>query len=115
MYFLDELDNYRLYRRSVLLPIDEKNKKHNCAAFLLSPNIEGTKDIFRNSLLVNRYYNAFYTERAVLYYVNQENVIEEIVGDFVSDTVSLYDNSNIQIQFNGYDHNISDVKSVLNK
>ena len=115
MYFLDELDNYRLYRRSVLLPIDEKNKKHNCAAFLLSPNIEGTKDIFRNSLLVNRYYNAFYTERAVLYYVNQENVIEEIVGDFVSDTVSLYDNSNIQIQFNGYDHNISDVKSVLTK
>lgn len=115
MYFLDELDNYRLYRRSVLLPIDEKNKKHNCAAFLLSPNIEGTKDIFRNSLLVNRYYNAFYTERAVLYYVNQENVIEEIVGDFVSGTVSLYDDSNIQIQFNGYDHNISDVKSVLTK
>lgn len=115
MYFLDELDNYRLYRRSVLLPIDEKNKKHNCAAFLLSPNIEGTKDIFRNSLLVNRYYNAFYTERAVLYYVNQENVIEEIVGDFVSDTVSLYDDSNMQIQFNGYDHNISDVKSVLTK
>lgn len=115
MYFLDELDNYRLYRRSVLLPIDEKNKKHNCAAFLLSPNIEGTKDIFRNSLLVNRYYNAFYAERAVLYYVNQENVIEEIVGDFVSDTVSLYDDSNIQIQFNGYDHNISDVKSVLTK
>lgn len=115
MYFLDELDNYRLYRRSVLLPIDEKNKKHNCATFLLSPNIEGTKDIFRNSLLVNRYYNAFYTERAVLYYVNQENVIEEIVGDFVSDTVSLYDDSNIQIQFNGYDHNISDVKSVLTK
>ena len=115
MYFLDELDNYRLYRRSVLLPIDEKNKKHNCAAFLLSPNIEGTKDIFRNSLLVNRYYNAFYTERAVLYYVNQENVIEEIVGDFVSDTVSLYDDSNIQIRFNGYDHNISDVKSVLTK
>lgn len=115
MYFLDELDNYRLYRRSVLLPIDEKNKKHNCAAFLLSPNIEGTKDIFRNSLLVNRYYNTFYTERAVLYYVNQENVIEEIVGDFVSDTVSLYDDSNIQIQFNGYDHNISDVKSVLTK
>lgn len=115
MYFLDELDNYRLYRRSVLLPIDEKNKKHNCAAFLLSPNIEGTKDIFRNSLLVNRYYNAFYTERAVLYYVNQENVIEEIVGDFVSDTVSLYNDSNIQIQFNGYDHNISDVKSVLTK
>lgn len=115
MYFLDELDNYRLYRRSVLLPIDEKNKKHNCAAFLLSPNIEGTKDIFRNSLLVNRYYNAFYTERAVLYYVNQENVIEEIVGDFVSDTVSLYDDSNIQIQFNGYDHNISNVKSVLTK
>lgn len=115
MYFLDELDNYRLYRRSVLLPIDEKNKKHNCAAFLLSPNIEGTKDIFRNSLLVNRYYNAFYTERAVLYYVNQENVIEEIVGNFVSDTVSLYDDSNIQIQFNGYDHNISNVKSVLTK
>ena len=113
MYFLDELENYRLYRRSVLLPIDEKNKKHNCAAFLLSPNIEGTKDVFRNSLLVNRYYNAFYTERAVLYYVNQENVIEEFVGDFVSDTVSLYDNNSIQIRFDGYDHNISDVKSIL--
>ena len=48
-----------------------------------------------------------------MYYVNQENVIEEFVGDFVSDTVSLYDNNSIQIRFDGYDHNISDVKSIL--
>ena len=52
MYFLDELDNLRLYRRSVLLPINEKDKKHTGLAYILSPDFQGTKNVFYNNLLL---------------------------------------------------------------
>ena len=67
MYFLDELEDFRLYRRTVLLPLNEKDKRHTGLAYILSPNLKGTENILTlNSLLIARYYESFYTERAVL-------------------------------------------------
>ena len=115
MYFLDELNDYRLYKRSVLLPINEKNKRHTGLAYILSPNMDGTKSVFYNSLLVNRYYNAFYTERAVLYYVNQEGSIDYFDSDmYITEKADLFNPSDMKISYNGYDHNISEVKKYLN-
>ena len=115
MYFLDELDDYRLYKRSVLLPINEKDKRHTGLAYILSPNMDGTKSVFYNSLLVNRYYNAFYTERAVLYYVNQEGSIDYFDSDmYITEKADLFNPSDMKISYTGYDHNISEVKKYLN-
>ena len=114
MYFLDELDNFKLYRRTVLLPINEKDKKHTSLAFLLSPNMNGTKSILYSALLVPKYYNSFYIERAVLYYVNQEGSIDINTDDYIIEA-DLYDKNDCQIFYRGYENKISYVKSILNR
>ena len=115
MYFLDELDNLRLYRRSVLLPINEKDKKHTGLAYILSPDFQGTKNVFYNNLLISRYYNSFYIERAVLYYVNQEGSIEYLDTDYyITEKANLYEPADMKISYTGYDHHIADAKKYLN-
>lgn len=113
MFFLDELDDMKLYRRTVLLPIDEKDKRHNCAAFLLSPSVDNLEDIFSNGLLVSRYYNSYYTERAVMYYINQENTIEEYSPEYVTEDAYLFDQKEFRIHIKGYSHQVGEVKKVL--
>ena len=112
MYFLDELDDWKLYRRRVILPLDEKDKRHNSMAFILSPNLEGTKSVFNNPLLVARYYNSYYMERAILYYVNQENSIEEFNDEYITEA-KLYDDSDMKISWEGYSHYIQEAKGNL--
>ena len=112
MYFLDELDSWKLYRRNVLLPLDEKDKRHNSVAFILSPNLEGTKEVFYNPMLIARYYNAYYMERAILYYVNQENSIDEFDDEYITEA-ELYDKNSMHISWNGYSHYIQDAKKHL--
>ena len=107
MYFLDELDNFRLYRRSVLLPINEKDKRHTGLAYILSPNMDGTKSVFYNGLLINRYYNSFYTERAVLYYINQEGTVEYLDTDmYITEKANLFEPADMKISYPGYDHHV---------
>lgn len=112
MYFLDELDDWKLYRRRVILPLDEKDKRHNSMAFILSPNLEGTKSVFNNPLLVARYYNSYYMERAILYYVNQENSVEEFNDEYITEA-KLYDDSDMKISWEGYSHYIQEAKGNL--
>ena len=114
MYFLDELDSWKLYRRNVILPLDEKDKRHNSMAFILSPNLEGTKDVFYNPMLVSRYYNSYYIERAILYYINQENSVEEFYGDYITEA-ELYDKNSMSIRWEGYEHNIKEAKKYIKK
>ena len=115
MYFLDELEDFRLYRRTVLLPLNEKDKRHTGLAYILSPNLKGTENILTlNSLLIARYYESFYTERAVLYYVNQENNIECFDPDeYITEKADLFEPSDMKISFSGYDHNIREAKRYL--
>lgn len=115
MFFLDELKDYKLYRRTVLLPINEKDKRRTCAAFLLSPNEKGVEDILHHSLLVGRYYNGYYTERAVLYYINQEGAAEPFEGEYITEKVSLYEPNEFKIHYSGYDHFVGDAKKALSK
>lgn len=113
MFFLDELDDMRLYRRSVLLPINEKDKRHSCAAFLLSPNVDSLEDIFDNALLLPRYYNCYYTEKAVMYYINQDNVVKEFASEYVTEDAYLFDEKEFKIHIEGYSHQVGEVKKYL--
>ena len=116
MYFLDELENFRLYRRSVLLPINEKDKRHTGLAYILSPNMDGTKSVFYNGLLINRYYNSFYTERAVLYYINQEGAVEYLDTDmYITEKANLFEPADMKISYSGYDHQVAEAKKYLNQ
>ena len=115
MYFLDELKDMKIYRRQVVLPIDEKNKKRGSLAFILSPKqITGLEDILKNDMVIPRYFRSYYTERSVLYYINQENSFEEFDED--KSTViaegELYSPSKPKISYTGI-IGLKEVKSIL--
>ena len=118
MFFLDELDDIRLYKRNILLPLNEKDKKRNSLAYILSPNINSTKDVLSSPTIVNRYYNGFYTERAVLYYVNLENNIdnsESVLFIAEESKVSLYNSPDFPIMFQGYEHYVKEAQKYINE
>lgn len=82
MYFLDELSDMKLYRRKVAFPINEKDKKRGSAVIILDPTpIEGLRHILDNNMVIPKYFNGYYTERSVLYYINHENGFEEVDDD----------------------------------
>lgn len=112
MYFLDELQDMKLYRRKLFLPLNDKDKKHGSAAFILSPKqVVGLEDIMRNNMVIPKYYSAYYTEKSVLYYINQENGFEELDNSESINEVSLYANS--KIQYTGF-KSVNDAASILN-
>lgn len=82
MYFLDELNDMKLYRRKFAFPINEKNKKTGSAVLILSPtSINGLKSIVQNDMVLPKYFYGYYTEKSVMYYINHENGFEEIDED----------------------------------
>ena len=72
MIFLDELKPMRLYKKQFILPINDKNKKKGACTFLLTPNFESTKRILNSSLIDKRYYQSYYIEKDITYFINQE-------------------------------------------
>lgn len=79
MIFLDELKPMVLYKKPFHLPIDEKDKRKGAVSFLLTPSYESSIQLMKNPLLVNnRYYEAYYIEKDITYFINQEGYLEDI-------------------------------------
>lgn len=113
MYFLDELIDSKLYKRKFLLPIDEKEKRKNCSAFLLSPNIEASESIIKNPMFVNRYYNSYYMEQASLYIINQQGIAETADMSYINEDYDIIKAPDIS--FSGYDIDVAEAKKYITK
>lgn len=76
MILIDEMKPLRLYKRPFHLPVNLKNKRKGSATFLLTPNYESSKKLLNNPILINRnYYEAYYLEKAVTYFINNEGYV----------------------------------------
>lgn len=121
MFFIDELKDLKLYKRQFLLPVNEKSKKKNSAVILMGTNYESSKGIMNYPLLVNRYFNSYYTEKSVTFYTVSENGHMKYIRD-ESSLVSLEESSiddiiksnKITIHYNGYDYDTDEVMAILN-
>lgn len=78
MIFIDELKPMKLYKRPFYLPIDMSNKKKGNVAFLLTPNYESSAKILNNPMINGKYYNAYYIEKDITYYINQEGYLDTL-------------------------------------
>lgn len=79
MIFLNEMKELQLYSRPFHLPINPKNKRKGDAIFLMTPNYESTKKLLLNPLLINRnYYESYYIEKVVTYYINNEGSMYDL-------------------------------------
>lgn len=115
MYFLDELVNFRMYKKQFCLPLNMNNKRKGSCALLLTPNVASTKAFFNNPLFVNRYYNGYYIERAVMYYINHESG-NLISGDdkYITEEFSLFENNGkTKLQVEGYQYDIDKFKESV--
>lgn len=117
MFFIDELDNFKIYKKKFLLPLNEKDKKKNCIALLMGSNAQSTINTLKYSLMEPKYYISYYLERSVMYYINQEgthvNYDKEVtISESIEDLLEENDN---KIIFNGYAHDINIVKQYLSK
>ena len=81
MIFVDELKNLTLYKKTFFLPINEDNKRKGAAAFLLTPDYNASNKVMNLPYIIKRYYNGYYIEKDITYYINQENTLERPYED----------------------------------
>lgn len=115
MFFIDELQDMRIYRKQFLLPLDEKNKRKNSMAFVMGKNVDGSIRTMKFPLMYPKYYNAYYLERAVMYYINQEGAFEsdeEVITESLEDIIEGEESK--KIIFKGYNHDIENVRQYIN-
>ena len=73
MIYLNEVENMKIMRRRGRLPINQNNKIKGSAIILVTPLIESSINMINSNLIRNMYHNGYYIERAIMYYVNNEN------------------------------------------
>ena len=114
MFFIDELNDLRLYKKPFLLPLNEKDKKKNGAAILMCKDGESSINIMDHPLMNPKYYISYYLERAVMYYINQEGAVQmdqEVVEESLEDIIDEREQS--KIIYTGYSHEIDNLKRYM--
>ena len=112
MFFLDELQNLKIYRKKFLLPIDDKDKRHHSVAMLMTPSYDSSVKMMNHELFQNKYFNSYYTERAALYYIDGSNVVSE--ASIITETIDDIIKPDKFVVYNGYENDILKVQTVIN-
>lgn len=103
MIFIDELKNFRIYRKQFFLPYNDKDKKHGSLVYLLTPNYISSKNLMNYPLSINRkYFESYYFERNAAYYINTGRVNkDELLDEAVQEQLdSAYHNN---FDYEGFD------------
>lgn len=117
MFFIDELKDFKMYKKKFLYPIDIKNKNLNSAVILVSPNINSSIGIINHELCNNKFIKSYYIDKSILYYIQQENGVvslkkcDDIITESIRD-ITIEDN---RVLYSGYPMDIEDVAPVINK
>src|SRR5699024_89606 len=115
MFFLDELNNLKVYRKKFLLPINDKDKRHNSLAFLMTPNYESSLKMMKHPLFENRYFNSYYIERAAMYYVDgSTRVVEEDCSIVTEASINNIMKNDLNVVYHVYSNDTIDVKNQIN-
>ncbi len=85
MIFLNELKDGVLYKKPSYLPIDQKNKKTGSAVFLLTPNYDSSKKILGSEMILQKYFESYFIEKNITYYINQENALVRKSDDVITE------------------------------
>lgn len=123
MVYINELNDMKLYARTVLLPRGKKNKMLGGLALLLTPNPESTIKLINNNFISKKYYNSYYIEKDVSLYINSEmgNVLErheipKYIHEVNESNVvkeGFYKFLTPQIIYNGYENHVNYVKKYI--
>ena len=119
MFLIDELKDFKLYKKKFLYPIDSSNKKLNSAIILLTPNIDSSIRVINYPLFTNKFFKSYFLDKSVLYYVQQEGGIPTLKNcEDIVVTESLRQitfKKNDKVKYSGYDIDIDDVANIINE
>ena len=95
-----ELKELKMYRDSnkLILPLDDKDNKHNSLIYLLTPNIQSSINMINSNMTINRnWFRSYYIDKSVNAIISPDNTIKEFVeytDDFVDMNIMLEDKLN---------------------
>lgn len=117
MFFLDELQDIKIYRKKFLLPINDNDKKRGSVAMLMTPSYNSSCNVMNHKLFQNKYFNSYYIERAAMYYINgsTKEIIEEdssIVTESINDI--LQNDVKESVIYSGYETDVREVMPIIN-
>lgn len=117
MFFVDELKDFKMYKKKFLYPIDSDNKKLNSAVILLSPNMESSIKTINHPLSNNKFIKSYYVEKSVMYFIQQENGLSTLKrsDDIILESIKDITLDNSNVLYTGYDTDIDDVSKIINK
>ena len=118
MFFIDELKDFKLYKKKFLYPINNSNKNLDSAVILLTPNMQSSIGIINHSLFTNKFIKSYYVEKAILYYVQQENGVATLkrYDDIVlNESLKAITPESQKVFYSGYETDIDDVYPVINE
>lgn len=75
MFFLDELKNFKIYKRVFVAPLVETNKKKGSFIYLMTPNTDSTINVLNHRLFNPKYFESLYIERDAVLFVGDANKI----------------------------------------
>lgn len=117
MFFIDELNDLKMYKKKFIYPINDSNKKFGSAVILLTPDLESSIKVINHELNLNKFIKSYYVEKSILYFIQQENGItslkkcDDIIHEALRD-ITLKDN---KVLYSGYPMDIEDVAPIINQ
>ena len=106
MVVLDDIKNLVMYKKNFFLPIDEKDKRHNSAIMLLTPNYQSSLNCMTAPYTINRkWFESYYLERNIYKYISSKggNIEDDPVEEFYiqrsEDSITLQEYDNIINEF----------------
>lgn len=116
MFFLNELRNLKIYRKSFLLPINEKNKKKNSVAMLMTPSHKSSMELMKYELMSPKYFNSYYIERSAMYYINDNKTMVENESCLLQESSldNIISDNRDKIVYRGYDSDVMRAMKVIN-
>ena len=117
MFFVDELKDFKMYKKKFLYPINNSNKKLDSAVILLSPNMDSSVGIINHELANNRFIKSYYIEKSILYVIQQENGLPVLrkEDDLILESIRDITLEKNDILYSGYPMDIEDVAPVINQ
>lgn len=111
-YLLDEIKKDRLTRKTILLPLNKKDKRKGGLVYLMTPNQDCSFDVMLHPLINPKFYESYYMERQPMYYISADK--SKVTGAEVVQEVTIDDKfTSNGITFEGLDIDIRYLSTLI--
>lgn len=85
MILIENMKDFKIYKKPMFLPTLAKNKKKGASIILLTPNLKSSINILNNPLFINKLrYQSYYIEKNISYLINGNDIKNAFTEESVS-------------------------------